>query len=545
MNGRVRAGRPSRARGGASRLRRAVSAAASLLLVGALTAACAVADGAESGKPGVLTIGMTASDIPNLDTSLSADQGYEGTRFVGMQLYDGLTRYDLAQGDHVPDAVPSLATSWEQDPGGLSWTFHLRQGVSFTDGTPFDAYAVVFNLDRYLNKESPQYYPQAGAQASLSLTGVQSYAKVDDRTVRIFTKGEWSHLPGDLTTVFMASPAAVRMWGNTGFAEHPVGTGPFVFRSAKRGQELVLDANRHYWRGAAKIDRLVLRPMPDELSRVAALRAGEVNWIEAPSPDNVPPLRDAGYQIMTNGYDHIWPWLFDTSHGPLSDRRVRQALNYAIDREQMSTDLLGGTAEPATQLSARSGIAYDPANDVFGHDPSRARQLLAEAGYPEGFSMTVSYPTGGSGNMQPGPMNEELRSDLAKVGVRVELKPIEWAAMLTSYVSGSFPDGADAVNISLTFIQEVSWSTAFASGSPLNLTRYSNPEVDRLLGDSLKEPDLARRSAIYAQIVGLIDRDAPWLVVVNDRNPRALAANVHGFVEPQSWFVDLTTVSVS
>ncbi|MGR6998548.1 ABC transporter substrate-binding protein [Yinghuangia aomiensis] len=281
-------------------------------------------------------------------------------------------------------------------------------------------------------------------------------------------------------------PAAVRKWGNTGFAEHPVGTGLFVFRSAKRGQELVLDANRGYWRGAAKIDRLVLRPMPDELSRVAALRAGEVNWIEAPSPDNVPPLRDAGYQIMTNGYDHIWPWLFDTSDGPLSDRRVRQALNYAIDREQMSTDLLGGTAEPATQLSARSGIAYDPANDVFGHDPAKARQLLAEAGYLDGFSMTVSYPTGGSGNMQPGPMNEELRSDLAKVGVRVELKPIEWAAMLTAYVSGSFPDGADAVNISLTFLQEVSWSTSFASGSPLNLTRYSNPEVDRLLGESLQ-----------------------------------------------------------
>jgi peptide/nickel transport system substrate-binding protein len=210
----------------------------------------------------------------------------------------------------------------------------------------------------------------------------------------------------------------------------------------------------------------------------------------------------------------------------------------------MAKDLLQGTADPAYQLASRASLAYQKSNDVFSYDPAKAKQLLTEAGYPGGFSMTVSYPTSGSGNMQPGPMNEELRSDLAKVGVQVTLKPIEWATLLTEFASGRMPDGADAVNISLTFIQESFWGLMFTSKSPLNASHFADPQVDALIGKALTQTDPTARYATYAQAVALIDAQAPWLVVVNDRNPRALAASVHGFTEPKSWFVDLTTVSV-
>lgn len=516
-----------------------------LALASVTLGACARSDSAASGKPGVLTIGMTASEIPNLDSALSFNQGYEGLRFVGFQLYDGLTRYDLSRGDAVPAVVPGLAQSWDVEPSGTAWTFHLRPGVTFTDGTRLDADAVVFNLDRHINKQSRHYHPELAGMSSLSIAGIKSYAKVDDMTVRIDTNGPWAHLPGDLTTVFMASPAAVLKYGNAGFGAHPVGTGPFKFVSEKRGRELVLDANAHYWAGAPKLSRLVLRPMPDELARVAALRAGEVNWIEAPSPDNLPPLRSAGYRVLTNSYDHVWPWILDTKRGPLKDPRVRRALNLAINREQMSTDLLRGAADPAWQLAPRASTANTPEGNTFGYDPAGARALLAQAGYPDGFSMSVSYPTGGSGNMQPGPMNEELRSDLAAVGIRVELRPIEWSTLLASFLAGRIPDDANALNISLTFVQELMWGTVFDSHSPLNVGHYVNPDVDRLLAAAVSTFDPAKRATIYADIVRLLDRDAAWLVVVNDRNPRALATNVDGFVQPQSWFVDLTTISVT
>lgn len=525
---------------------RAAAALAAVVLAATLTA-CGGAGGgagATTSTPGVLTIGMTAGDIPNLDTVLSSDQGYEGYRFVGNQLYDGLTKFDLKQDTETPKIIPGLAASWKSNADATVWTFTLRTGVKFHDGTPFDADAVIFNLDRYLNKAAPQYDQAAGASAGLSLGGVKTYKKLDAKTIQITTNGPYSHLAEDLVFVYMASPTAVKKEGNTGFANHPVGTGPFVFKSLTRGQQLVLTTNKDYWAGPAKIDELVLKPIPDSSARLAALQAGEVNWIEVPSPDDIATLKSSGYQVLTNSYDHVWPWIFDQSKKPLNNLKVRQAINYAIDRQTMADVLLQGTADPAYQIIPRANLAYDKKNDVFSYDPDKAKQLLAEAGYPNGFSMSVSYPTSGSGNMLPGPMNQELQSDLAKVGIKVTLKPIEWATMLTDFSGGKIPDGADAINISLTFIQESFWGLMFGSSSPLNAAHYKNPQVDALIGKSLAEPDATKRAAIYTQIGALLDKDAIWLDIVNDRNPRALAPDVHGFVEAKSWFVDLTTITV-
>ncbi|MCU1656622.1 MAG: ABC-type transporter, periplasmic subunit, partial [Pseudonocardiales bacterium] len=411
----------------------AVLGAAALALAG-----CGGGGGASASAstPGVLTIGMTAGDIPNLDTVLSGGQGYEGYRFVGNQLYDSLTKYDLKQATTTPKIIGGLATSWTSNATASVWTFHLRTGVTFTDGSPFNADAVMYNLDRYLKKSSPHFYPAAAAQAAISLGGIKSYKKTDANTVEIDTNGPYSHLPEDLVFIYMASPTALAKYGNTGFANHPVGTGPFVFKSETRGQQVVFTANTKYWGGAPKLSELVLKPVPDPSARLAALQSGEVNWIEAPNPDDIASLKSGGYQILTNSYDHVWPWILDTSKKPLNDVRVRQAMNFAIDRQTMATSLLQGTADPANQLAPHASLAYRSSNDVFGYDPAKAKSLLAAAGYPNGFSMSLSYPTSGSGNMQPGPMNQELQSDLAKVGIKVSLKPIEWATMLTDFAGG-------------------------------------------------------------------------------------------------------------
>jgi peptide/nickel transport system substrate-binding protein len=498
-----------------------------------------------SGSAGVLTIGMTAADLPSADTVLASGQGYEGYRFVGNSLYDSLTKYDLKQGDKVPAIVGGLATSWTHNATATAWTFKLRTGVTFSDGTPFNADSVLFNLDRYINKTSPNFYAPVAAAAALSAGSIKSYKKLDESTVEIDTAAPASHLPSDVVFLYMASPTAVKKYGNVPYALHPSGTGPFTMTSLTRGQQMVLAANPKYWGGAPKVAKVILKPIPDSSTRLAAFKSGEVNWIEAPDPDTIDSLKSSGYQVFTNAYDHLWPWIFNLRTGPLSKLEVRQALNYGIDRQTMATGLLKDTADPAFQIAPKASLAYQKSNDLYSYDPTKAKRLLAQAGYPNGFKMTVSYPTSGSGNMQPGPMNQELQSDLAKIGVKVELKPIEWAAMLTSFSSGKIPDNADAINISLTFIQESFWGLLFSSASPLNIGHYADPAVDALIAKSSTEPDDDVRNATYAQMSTLITKDAPWLFVVNDRNPRALAKNVTGFIEPKSWFVDLTTISVS
>lgn len=524
-----------------------LAGAGSLGAAGVLAGCVPGAKGATGSLPGtssrdVLIIAMTASDIPILDTGLSSNQGYEGTRFVGNQLWDGLTRFDLAQSTKIPPVVPGLATKWTVSADKTAWTFTLREGVVFHDGTPFDADAVVFNFARYLDKSSPHYYPALNSQAGLAISGIKAVTKVDRMTVRITTDGPLAYLPSNLTTVLLASPAAVRKYGNEGFQRHPVGTGPFMFHSVARGQRLVLKANPRYWKGAPKVGYVVLLPIPDAIARVAALRAGQVDWIEVPPPDDVPELAKEGYQVLTNSYDHVWPWIIDTAKKPFDDVRVRRAMNYAIDREALIKDVLRGTADPEYQAVARANAAYRPANNLYRYDPEKAKELLAQAGYPHGFATSLSYPTSGSGNMVPIPMNEALQQNLAEVGIKVKLEPIEWASMISSYYAGKIPGGADMINISLTMQQEGFWASFFGGASPLNVSHYKNAEVDACFEQAKATFDDAERSGLYAKAAALLTEAAPWVFIVDDRNPRALLSSVKGFIEPKSWFCDLTTV---
>jgi peptide/nickel transport system substrate-binding protein len=521
------------------------------LLVGAVAlAACtpgakSSSSAAGGAKANILVVAMTASDIPNLDTDLALDQGNEGLRFVGNQLYDGLTRFDLKQGENIPPVVPGLATKWSVDSTGLTWTFTLRPGVTFQDGTPWNADAAIFNFDRYLTKSSPNFYPSLNAVSAQFLGGIASAAKIDDMAISITTTGPLAYLPSNLATVYFASPTAVKAEGNAGFAHKPVGTGPFSFVSETRGQQLVLKANPTYWGGQPKVSQVILRPIPDATARVAALRSGQANWIEVPPPDDVTSLSKQGYQVLTNSYDHVWPWLLNETKKPFNDVRVRQALNYAINRDALIKGVLQGTADPEYQAAARANAAYRPANNLYSYDPAKAKQLLTAAGYPTGFTTTLSYPTSGSGNMIPTPMNEALQQDLAAVGVTVTLQPIEWASMLTNLKAGKIPGDADMMNISLSMQRESSWSLYLSSKGRLNLGHYSNPQVDALLAQAKSTFDDAKRSDLYAQATTIITQEASWLFVVDDRDPRVLASNVHGFIEPKSWFVDLTTLSVS
>ncbi|MEV7117390.1 ABC transporter substrate-binding protein [Kitasatospora griseola] len=529
-----------------TRSRAAALAASAVLLAsaGCATADGGAGDGAGGAGGGTLVIGATGK-LPNLDTVIGG-AGFEGKRLLSFQIYEGLTRYELLKDtDRPPQVTGALAESWQVAPDRLTWTFALRQGVTFQDGTPFDADAVLFNLHRYLDKSSPEYTDALGAAAKEYAGDIASYRKTDDTHIELVTTAPNGHFPEDLAHVLIASPTAVRRSGTAGFAQHPVGTGPFGFVSQTEGQQVELAANRTYWRGAPKLDRLIVKALPDAAARTAALRSGGVNWIEYPNPDDLDSLKASGAQILTNSYDHLWYWILDTAKGPWADVRVRQAANFAIDRQAVADKLLHGTADPAYQAAPRATAAYDPAGNRYSHDPDKARKLLAEAGYPNGFSTSVTVPTGGSGNLLPVPITEALQRDLAAVGIKVEIRTTDWTTLIGAEAKGQVALGSDAIAQSTTLFQSEALLPLFVgSNSPFWTGHYASPAVDGLIAAAAAEPDRAARQTDYRSALRKVTEDAPWLFVVNDRNPRALAPTVHGLVQPQSWFLDLTTVRV-
>jgi peptide/nickel transport system substrate-binding protein len=500
---------------------------------------------AKDGTGGTLTIGLTASDLPPLDTVLTNAQGLEGKAFIGNMLYDGLTKLDLSKADVNPAVVPGLAEAWTANATATQWDFTLRQGVTFTDGTPWNADAALFNIERYVNDKDAYSTPGLRSQVGLLLQGVKAYTKTGAYAIRLTLAGPDAHLPEDLTTVYMASPTAVKASGLEGFAKQPVGTGPFKLSRLVSGQSLTMVPNEKYWGPKAKLDQLIVKPLADPAARVAALRSGDANFINYVPPDDVPSLKGAGYSVVANAYDQLWPWLFDTRQKPWDDIRVRQAANYAIDRKEMVASLLHGTADPAAQLIPHAMPGYSEGDDVYGYDPAKAKQLLASAGYTSGVDVRVAVPTSGSGNMIPMPMNEAIQHDLAAVGIRVTLVPMDWAALLSAALGGKYPENTSAMNMTFSMTQEPLWPILFNSKSPANLNHWGTPEIDTLLQQAQTTVDAGKRAQVYAQIGQRLTRGAPWLFVVNDRNPRGMSQNVHGFVQPRSWFVDLTTVWVS
>ncbi|MFD8154396.1 ABC transporter substrate-binding protein [Streptomyces sp. NPDC059720] len=521
--------------------------AAALLLPFAATgcgtgsAADDTAGGAKSG--GTLVIGATGK-LPNPDTVIGG-AGFEGKRLVSFQLYEGLTRYDLSKADGPAPITAALATSWKVAADKRTWTFTLRKGVKFHDGTAFDADAVLFNLDRYLDKKSPHYTDALGAAAGEYAGGITEYTKLADDRVRLVTGKPNGHFPQDLAHVLIASPTAVKKTGSAKFSGNPVGTGPFRFVRQQTGEQIELARFDGYWRGAPKLDRLVVKALPDPAARTAALRSGAVNWIEYPNPDDIPSLKADGVQLLTNHYDHLWYWILDTTAGPWKDPRVRKAANYAVDREAIAEDLLHGTAAPAEQAAPSGTFAYDAANDTYRHDPAEARRLLAEAGYAKGFSTSVTVPTGGSGNLVPVPIAEAVQRDLAAVGIKAEIRTTDWSTLIAAEAKGKVARGSQAIAQSTTLFQSEALLPLFiGTGSPFWTGHYSNPKVDKLLASASTSTDPAAREADYTEALKLVTEDAPWLFVVNDRNPRAVSPKVHGVVQPQSWFIDLTTVRV-
>src|SRR5437764_9479263 len=297
----------------------------------------------------VLRIGMTAADIPR--TLGQPDQGFEGNRFTGLTMYDGLTMWDLSSSDKASVLISGLATEWKVDDADKKkWTFKLRPGVTFHDGSAFNADAVIWNVEKVLKQDAPQFdASQVGVTASRMPT-LASARKIDDMTVELITKEPDSFLPINLTNLFMASPSKWQAFYDkaegadakaksqaawAAFARDASGTGPWKMSKFTPRERLELVKNEGYWDKARvpKVDRMLLLPMPEANARTAALLSGQVDWVEAPAPEPVAEIKQRGFVIYSNEEPHVWPWQFSRVEGsPWDDLRLRQAPNLRRDR---------------------------------------------------------------------------------------------------------------------------------------------------------------------------------------------------------------------
>ena len=542
------------------------------LKLSTLAAAAALASPAVLAQEKTLRIAMTAADIPR--TLGQPDQGFEGNRFTGIPIYDSLTQWDLSKGDAPSVLIPALATAWAVDAADKTkWVFKLRPGVKFHDGAAFNADAVVWNVQKVLDKEAPQFDPsQVGVTASRMPT-LRSARKVDDLTVELVTSEPDAFLPINLTNLFMASPThwagklaavpatvvapadrAKAAW--TAFAADPSGSGPFRVTRFLARERLELAANKAYWdpKRTAKIDKVVLLPMPEANARTAALLGGQVDWIEAPAPDAMPQITQRGFKIYSNAQPHVWPWQLSFAEGsPWLDKRVRQAANLCIDRTGMKQLLGGMMAEPKGTVPPGHPWFGTPKFDIK-YDVRGAQALMSQAGYSTAkpLKVKVQISASGSGQMQPLPMNEFAQQSLKQCFFDVEFDVIEWNTLFTNWRKGAkdpSANGANATNVSFAAMDPFFAMVRFVSTKAFppvsnNWGYYGNPEVDKLVADARNSFDDKARDAALARLHSHIVDDAPFVWIAHDVGPRAISAKVKNVVQPRSWFIDIATMTM-
>jgi peptide/nickel transport system substrate-binding protein len=503
-----------------------------------------------------LRVAMTASDLPTIGGI--PDNGSEGYRFCGYPVYDALVNWDFSHPEQMAGLTPGLATDWhaeEADP--RRWIFTLRPGVTFHDGTPVTADALIWNFGRIFDDKAPQYDGAQAAIVKVSVPMLERWEKLDDSHIALTTKFPFSPFPALITRVLFVSPTQygkAGSWAN--FMKAPAGTGPFKVVKVTPRVAIELARNDGYWdkTRVPQLEKLVLIPMPEATTRLAALRSGQVDWIEVPPPDAIPSLKEAGFQIVLKPYPHLWPWVLSQAEGsPFRDKRVRLALNYAIDRDGL-VKLLNGTAVPARGFYDPAHVSFGQPHEHFTYDPDKAKALLAEAGFSpdKPVKAKIMISTSGSGQMMPLPMNELLQQQLRPLGFDIEFDVVDWGTMLVAFrnpPNAPMSHGDHGNNISLpygdqSFIYRFFDSAAFPPNGA-NWGNWSDPRVDALLDRAFRNFDQAESDRLVGEAHALLVDEAAWLYIVHDLNPRALSPRVTGFVPAQSWFQDFTHVTVA
>ncbi len=447
----------------------------------------------EEGPEGEIIIAQGV-DATTLDPNMHAETP---TGNVNINIYDSLLMRNAAG-----DLIPGLAESYE-NLDDTTWEFKLRSGVSFHNGEAFDAEAVKYSLDRILDPEnnSPQYS---------HISAIEEVRVVDANTVQIITTKPFPTLPSQLVARQIVPPEYTREMGDDHLASNPVGTGPYRFVEWTRDEQITLTANEDYWRGAPAIKDVVFRVIPETSTRMAELQTGSVDIIVNVPPHQAETLESGENTVVSRAPSTrvIFVGMVTTEPGPLTDKRVRQALNYGVDVEAIVDNVLMGNGVPLlAQPIAEIHHGFDSTVEPYGYDPDRARDLLSEAGHGEGLEISMDTPSGRY--LMDREVAQAVTGQLEDVGVRADLEIQEWGVyvdkIMSRRLSGLFLLGWG----NATFDADATMYPFFRSGQ--TFCYFERDDLDELLDVARETMDMDLRLERYNEIVGILSEEAPWI----------------------------------
>ena len=452
-------------------------------------------------------------------------------------LFEGLVRYR----EGSTEIEPALATRWEMSADGLTWTFFLRQGVRFHDGTPLDAVAVFFSFARQMDRHPPHPFHQVGGNypfwRAMGMDDVVAdVAAADSLTVVFSLKKPSAPFLANLAMPFtsVVSPTAVAA-APEDFFKHPVGTGSFQFVEWVKDDHITLEGFAGYWGGKPTIDRLIFSSIPENSVRFLAFTQGDLDGMDGIVPDDVAALeRDPRFTLLRQPGLNVAYVAMQCEKPPFDDVRVRRAVNHAVNREGIIHALYRGLGSVAAGPLPPTIWGFNSQLTPYPYDPARARELLAEAGHPNGFETTLWTMTGPRPYMpEPQKVAQAVQADLAQVGIRARIVSYEWGTYLDLVQHGKHDlcllgwtgDNGDPDN----FLYALLDRDVAAAYPSTNVAFYKGAELHALIMEAQRSLDHERRVACYVEAQEIARRDAPWCPLAHMTDVIAFQRRVRGF----------------
>jgi len=488
---------------------------------------------AQEVKKGGTLVSMVVAEPTSMD--IASGTGQHNYAMM-CNVFENLLEYDATSFA----TKPALAESYDISDDGMVYTFHLRDGVKFHDGTPMNAEAVQFSYQRIMDPDNE--YFKLGQPFPLidfwyEAIDPKKIDVKDELTVVFNLKKPHSTLDAFLAwpAAGIVSPAALKEYG-ADFRTNPVGTGAFQFKEWVPNQRLELVRYDDYWKGPAALDGVVFRPIVEEQTRVTELQAGNIDFAYDLPPDNVAQLKSSpDVNFFETPLGHVWFLVMNTKAGPTADVKVRQAVAYAINSEQIITDILQGTGVPAFgPVPSAIGAMYGQESlPYFTYDPEKAKSLLAEADLEGGFQTKFWVPQSGSGMQSSRTMGEAIQANLAEIGINAQIEVSEWGAYLEQYAKG-LPDDVSFAECSwfatdARNIPNLTLTCGAVSPAGYNAGYYCSEEVDTLIGEFTNTLDRDKQGEILANLQEIVMNDVPNFYVDSQLGTGAMSKKFDGF----------------
>ncbi len=481
-----------------------------LRLCGILVAALLLGGGAEAAT---VRIGLPSFPPSNADPfDATARASLLSTRAV----YDTLAELGL---DLRPR--PALAASWRNvDPN--TWVVTLKPGITFSNGEPLSADAVVVS---YMFPKSPE------ARTLITAAEVQNIASVraiDKLTVEFKTTNPDPAFTRRMAIIPIVPPAYWKKVGHAGFVKAPVGTGPFIVENWTTAR-VTLTAFKNSWR-APRTDRLEILNLPLVTARIQALMSNRIDIASDVGPDNIETLMRNGYAIYQRPVSAVDVMALNTllPNSPFKDVRVRQALNYAIDRQGIASTILHDRVPPASQPAARANPDYDPEIKAYPFDPKKAKALLAEAGYPNGFAFTYEMNNAGGADMAA--IMEQVARNLSQVGVRMEIRPVPWPQIVRNVRQGTWQAEAFGLEYEVLPTGDTLWPYRLHSCAWTH-PWYCDDAVMPLIAEAKSTFDDNRRRDVVRKILDRTQEQAASVLLFEPAGLDGLSPKVMNYQE--------------